>query len=343
MALRYRRMKSSDVDGCVSVIASHPVYSPRYGHNLVHLAPALRACLSLESLRAIVFEETLPDGAVRLMGAGVFVFVTDQFLAAAKSPPFFWIGPDLARLVCSKRSPLLPNDDLRAANALGGLNAVTWLWGISPDDIHRLEVRKHAMEAFYLEMRGFRLKELLGQGTVIEEIESALRSGGFLIGSDGRPMDSPDRPLSEVVGKPHVFCMTRDLMNKDFGSWTSALFVHQEPQIGFSPCEQRLLEEALRGGTDEEIAHELEISLSAVKKAWHSVYGRVESSSVGILPKSSSDSDLGDRGKGKKHRLLAYIREHLEELRPVSMKLLRESQCSRPSSSHDNKHLSTRA
>jgi hypothetical protein len=209
---------------------------------------------------------------------------------------------------------------------VGGLNAVTWIWGIGPEDVHRLDVRKHAMEAFYLEMQGFRLRELLGQGTVIEEVESAIRSGAYLLGPEGFPIDTPDRTMAEIVGEPHVFCMTKDLMNRDFGSWTSALFVHQEPGIGFSPGEQRLLEEALHGWTDEELAKELEISLSAVKKAWRSVYDRVDRCSVGILPASCDESENGDRGKGKKQRLLAYIREHPEELRPNSIKLLHRLQ-----------------
>jgi DNA-binding NarL/FixJ family response regulator len=189
----------------------------------------------------------------------------------------------------------------------------------------------------------FRLKEFLGQATVIEEVESAVRSGRFLIGSDGCPLDTPDRPMAEIVAKPHVFCMTRDLMNKDFGSWTSALFVHQEPKIGFPPAEQRLLEESLHGGTEDEIAQELEIPISAVKKTWRSIYDRVERSSMDILPKSSYDPDSSDRGKGKKHRLLAYVREHPEELRPVSFKLLRDSKRPKFSRSQNRKPISSRA
>ena len=68
MALRYRRMKPKDVDSCVAIVASHPIYGPRFGREIRSLGPALSASLSLESLRAVVFEEALPHGAVRLIG-----------------------------------------------------------------------------------------------------------------------------------------------------------------------------------------------------------------------------------------------------------------------------------
>jgi hypothetical protein len=40
-----------------------------------------------------------------------------------------------------------------------------------------------------------------------------------------------------------------------------SLFIYQPPQFGFRPSEQRLLMVAREGGTDEELAEELGISL----------------------------------------------------------------------------------
>jgi hypothetical protein len=56
---------------------------------------------------------------------------------------------------------------------------------------------------------------------------------------------------------------------------------------------------------------------------WVSIYQRVED----CLPELIGDplrSDLpaSGRGREKRRRLLAYLREHPEELRPVSRKLL---------------------
>jgi hypothetical protein len=66
---------------------------------------------------------------------------------------------------------------------------------------------------------------------------------------------------------------------------------------------------------DRQLADELGISISAVKKAWRAVYDRA----AAILSDASDHRSQDDtkRGREKKNRLLAYLREHGEELRPV--------------------------
>jgi len=73
----------------------------------------------------------------------------------------------------------------------------------------------------------------------------------------------------------------------------------------------------LRGFTDEELADELAISLSAVKKAWRSVYDRAAKALPRDLPDRTTEDIKAKRGKEKKQHLLAYLRGHMEELRPV--------------------------
>lgn len=326
MALHYRRMKLKDVDTCVEFIACHPVIGPRYEKNIFHLSSAVKTVLHLESVRAFLFEESSETGSARPFATAIVGFVSDEFVRRATKPPYFWIGPEITRLTLGGQSPFLSDEQLRAGNTSLGLNATTWLWGIGIRDVMRMEVHKHAMEAFHTELHGFRLKVLMGQSTGKEELKSILRDGGLLLSPTGKILDLPDKPLEEIVQSPHIFVMNRELLANQLGTWTSMLFVHQEPRIGFSQGEQRLLEEALRGGTDEELAMELEISTSAVKKAWRSIYNRVERSKIGILPSGSNEIETPDRGKGKKHRLLAYVREHPEELRPISMKLLNQAQ-----------------
>ena len=76
-------------------------------------------------------------------------------------------------------------------------------------------------------------------------------------------------------------------------------------------------------GADEHLAGALGTSLPAVKKTWVSIYCRVEDHLPSLVPESvQSDSTAGVRGREKRRRLLAYLREHPEELRPVREKLL---------------------
>ena len=118
-----------------------------------------------------------------------------------------------------------------------------------------------------------------------------------------------------------MFGLTRELALKRM-SWISSLFFYVTPRIGFAPNEQRMLLAALRGGTDEELSDELAISLSAVKKAWRSVYERAKKALPGSVlnDDETPGREEGDRGKQKKQRLLNYLRAHPEALRPHSRK-----------------------
>jgi len=98
-----------------------------------------------------------------------------------------------------------------------------------------------------------------------------------------------------------------------------ALFDYHPPMLGFNRSEQRLLSCALPGPTDEQLTEALGMSLSTVKKMWISIYRRVEGSLPELISDSfSSDTPASGRGREKRRRLLAYLREHPEELRPVS-------------------------
>lgn len=107
-------------------------------------------------------------------------------------------------------------------------------------------------------------------------------------------------------------------------TWISHFFYYQKPRFGLARGEQRLLARALGGGTDAELADELQVSLSAVKKTWTSIYRRVALHDE-VLALGTDREVEGDRGPEKKHKIIAYIHEHPEELRPVSLKLLEQA------------------
>ncbi|HKW63954.1 MAG TPA: hypothetical protein VJN89_15490 [Candidatus Acidoferrum sp.] len=323
MPLSYRPMRPQDVGACVQAAAANPAYAIRYEPILVELERALRRGLDLLAVRAVVFEES-QAAKTRTLGYGVATFLNDQFVLEIKQPPRFWIGVELAKRLARGEMPLLNDDELRLANTVGGLTVYSWLWVVLPREIERLEVRKHAMDSFAYQMDGFLLKELVGQATTALELETVIHSGGLLLGDDGR-YGPAEKNCEDIYREPHVFGVQREHALSRMGTWTSLLFVHRPPQIGFRPSEQRLLIEALRGGTDEELAAELQISSSAVKKTWRLIYERVQTNGLAIVEKTSYSEPEGDRGREKKHRVLAYVRLHPEELRPISIKLLRQA------------------
>jgi hypothetical protein len=172
--------------------------------------------------------------------------------------------------------------------------------------------------------RGFRLRELFAQADCLDHLYGMRNAGGlYFHRTKGRYEDFPEVNADNFADEPRNTGLTRDLAFGRSASWVGSLFLYRPPQVGFTRSEQRLLLSALDGGTDSELNNELGLSLSAVKQAWRAIYGRVAACLPDLVPDDlQEDPGTQDRGKQKKQRLLAYLREHPEELRPLSRKLL---------------------
>jgi hypothetical protein len=319
MSIQWRPMRPKDVRGCVEIVASHPVVGSRYGAAIQQLAKVWLNLIGQEAFRAIVFEEVTVR-STRLLGAGVSAFLRDDFFQQLKTPPVPWIGSALTERIVSGSSSLLSNKEIREANADGGLNLVVWEGIVRPEDFLRPEVNMAAVNAFVEQHRGFLLKEVISQTINSEQLTSSLNGGAMFLNSDGSYTSVlPDQPEA-LVAQPHFIGITRELAFSHPGTWLGSLFIYQSPQFDFRPSEQRLLLTALRGGTDEELSDDLGISLSAVKKTWGLIYERAAEHLPGFSSNhNGSTNGASERGKEKKQRLLTYLRDHPEEMRPASL------------------------
>jgi len=321
MTLRYRPMNPTDVNKCVETLTAHPDFHLQYDSESEPLRRALLHLVGSEGFRAYVFEET--DGKKpRHMGVGAIAFLTDAFTAETKRAPYFWIGAEIIRRLLTGQTPVLSDRQVRAANSSEGLTVFAWPLGFRSDDCREAEFLNALMGTFIYEVRGYNLKEFIGQATVVEGVRASLNSGAVLFTCKGFLEELPASGAEELLAQPHLVSILRAAALKHVGAWSTSIFVHTPARIGFSHSEQRLLQVALEGRTDEELADELEISVSAVKKAWSSIYGRVDRAALGIFGDSIGDTTPGDRGKEKKQRVLAYVRTRPEELRPVDLKLV---------------------
>ncbi len=70
--------------------------------------------------------EAIEENRVHLAGVGVGVFVRDSFLRELKTPPQFWFGPVLVQRILDGDSPVLSDQEVRAANSGEGLNQLVW-------------------------------------------------------------------------------------------------------------------------------------------------------------------------------------------------------------------------
>jgi hypothetical protein len=324
MGLQHRPMRPKDVAECARIIAAHPVIGPRYGSAIAELRPAWLRLLDCEAKRASIVEEV--DGShATICFVGVSVFVGEEFVRELKSPPLFWIGPELAKRIVQGDSPLLSDRQVREANSCGGLTMVTWEGCIRPEFEKHLEIHRRILNMFIEEHRGYLWKEAIAsQLESVGRLQWTIDTGGLLWNPErGRYMKSLDKDPREIIRKPHIVGVTRDIEHGRPGTWVGAIFDYHPPQIGFSRGEQRLLLSALSGGTDEEVSDDLDVSVFTVKNTWRSIYNRAAACMPELfLEPPHVDVRISERGKEKKRHLLTYLRDHPEELRPVSRKLL---------------------
>jgi hypothetical protein len=333
--ISYRPMRQRDIPECARIVATHPFLGPRYGDAIKDLPRVWRCLLESEASFSTALFEEKEGSKVRIHGVGISAFVTNEFIEEAKTPPFFWLGPELTRRVAESRSPLLTEKQLRDANSGEGLNVVIWQNGNHPDDVKRPESWEVGVNAFLTNHKGFRLNEVITQAETPEHFIGMLNSGALLYGySNVKLQDSLPLDPQQAVLEPHVVGLTREVALHQVGSWVASLFHYRTPRLGFNPSEQRLLWAALHsGGTDEELSNTLGVSLSAVKKTWRAIYTRVADRMPELIPtQRSGDTVMLDRGKEKRRRTIAYLREHSEELRPVSRKLLQLEETQRHTS-----------
>jgi hypothetical protein len=325
MGLHQRFMQPGDIRECVDIVANHPVIGPRYGPVINDLPAAWLRLLQSEAGNTNVVHAGEGSGG-RICFFGVSAIVRDDFLRELKTPPHFWLGPELTRRMTMGESPLLTGKQLREANSHDGLNLVCWESGFRLEYETNGEVQRYMMSGFIQAHRGYLWKEVISaQSWTPDHLDFILKTGGHLWNplAGGYMSSTLKTDLSDIVSKPHVVGITRDLevkRQRDWaGSWVGALFDYHPPRLGLNRSEQGLLSSALPGATDEQLAEILGVSLPAVKKRWVSIYRRVEDYMPELIIPDPPRSDIPaiGRGKERRRRLLAYLREHPEELRPV--------------------------
>jgi hypothetical protein len=321
MAIRWRPMDLKDVRECAEIVAAHPVIGPRYASALPKLRPAWSSLVGSEAAIMVVFEAIEGSRSV-ICGVGVAVFVHDEFLRELKKRPF-WIGPELAKRIVGGKSPVLSDKQFREANSSCGLNHVTWEGIVRPDFEENSELRRKLPTALIAEHRGLFLNEAIAnQMDSNERLRWTLEVGALLWDpAAGRYVERFPKDPHELIRNPHVVGISREAETRRTGTWVGALFDYTPPRCGFSTAERQLLSAALTGAIDQELSTKLSISMSTIKKNWGSIYRRAASSLPDVfLDNSPPVAGTGERGKEKRRYLLAYLREHPEELRPQSRK-----------------------
>jgi len=286
------------------------------GHELVgrrHAVAIWEGLAKSISFHAAAVESSQPIRGHQIVGFAASVFVTAAFAQRETANPQPGLNARLISSIASGQSAVLTGEQLARENALGSLHVVilqgnSALEGMTPTQSQA--VLKQVTLACLSFLDGYQIRQALNEGTSAAEIETATSFPNWTVLSrfedfhrkNPRNSWNRDRALLAIeFAKGPVFMVMGGRQH--------------EPILHFRIADQELLRAALNGLTDSELSEDLGLKLSALKKRWASIFDRVQVARPDLLP---SPLEHQSRGPQKRHRLLAYLRKHPEELRPFS-------------------------
>jgi len=280
------------------------------GDEIVDRRTALRIWKSLldhPAFQANVIESDRPIAGHSIVACGMGVFVTKAFADREIKTPRPGINSRIIAGLVSGDSVVLSRNQIAAGNAGEGLDFVnmygTWRDGIM-SAAQLAEAQALLGSSFVEHFAGYRFNRVLKEAVGHSRIALARATGTYRMVAE-----FPETGSALAVATP-------ESVSSAPYSVAAKLYRYKPPVLRLSPAEQRLLAAALAGKTDAELSIDLGLSIEAIKKRWMSIFERVEQFKPGILSRSDVDND--GRGPQKRHRVVAYIRTHPEELRPFS-------------------------
>src|SRR5215831_9852433 len=300
----WRPISESDLSKCLEI-------QPEcLGDQIVGRSTALRvwkALLDSPAFQANVIESERPLGGHKIVACGMGVFVTKTFADREITAPRPGLNSRIIAGVASGDSVVLNRGQIAAGNAGEGIDFVnmygTWRDGIMTAD-QLAEAQALLGTSFVEHFAGYRFNRVLKEAIGQSRIALARATGTYKILAEFQESGSA------------LAVVTRDSALAAPYSVAATMYRYQPPVLRLRPAEQKLLAAALTGKTDAELSAELELSIEAIKKRWMSIFDRIDEFKPGILSRGEADSD--GRGPQKRHRVVAYIRTHPEELRPFS-------------------------
>lgn len=308
-----------DVAACCALLEQFRfVYDNATWRNLPVLFSSL---LNVGAMQLCLVEEraVAPGSAIVAFCASIFVAEAFCSQARAKLPPY--LGLQIARQFRQGKLPALDRNQIAFANSKTGISVMTGFCGTQCDALPServFAVREKLAEAFRLAHQGYNLKEVIC-GPIGEDTLHWALDAGFRLRRDYSDFyHTANLQVPEAAKRPWLVGLTKEEALANYGSRASGLFVFTAPRFRFSFCEQAVLRRSLIGETDEEMALHLCISPWTVKKRWQSIYERVARADVKLLPSTIREIASESRGAERRRHLLDYLRQHPEELRPLS-------------------------
>jgi hypothetical protein len=306
----WRPLSKNDLPDC---LALQPAC---VGGEIVGRSRALRVWNGLlddPAFLANVIESERAIAGHKIIGCGMGLFVSRAFADLEIKSPRPGLNSRIIAAVAANDPVVLTRAQIGAGNATDGVDFVN-LYGTWPDGVMNAdqlaEVQSLLGTSFVEHFAGYRFNRVLKEAIGHSRIALARVTGTYKLIAD-----FPESDSALVVA-------TKETALSAPYSVAAKMYRYQIPVLRLRPAEQRLLTAAIDGKTDAELSSDLGLSVEAIKKRWMSIFDRVTEFKPEILSEPTEDpgnnADGDGRGRQKRHRVVAYIRNHPEELRPFA-------------------------
>jgi hypothetical protein len=304
-----RPIHHDDLDVCLSITHDPFMYGAERLRDLRELWLDI-ITRDIGHARVIVDEEK------RVVAFGVQVFVSnehaDRYWACLK--PF--IGSQILEAWCGGKTSFLNESGIARANGHQGVNLVTIHSGFREQTA---ECRAALEMAWVKCVVGLNVRSIIAE--IIGPVE-ALNAVARELGFGMRPYPEEllaNSPLPKGLCVRVIGGYAERLRDDSYNfAINNVLFNFRPPRFGFTTHQRQVLQLAtLNGYTDQQIAALLGSSSGGVKKHWQNVYDRFRDVDMQAIPELELIvHDAGRRGAECRRHVIAYLRDHPEELHP---------------------------
>lgn len=318
MNLNARLAAPGDLADCAKLFENHRAYPSE----LLQELPAIwLRLIREEAIRICVFEDRDQPPGKRVVACGATVFVTDECAEHTRCRAEPYLAVRLLRQDAIGETSILRSAEIGAANSGDGLNVVILHYAVKANgysDAERFALAHKSVESFIWLLRGYNLKQMLQElcdeispPFILDGLAQVLTDFGDYYRRTGVPAPPPGARF-------YLAGITREEAMAAPGRAIAPIFAYTPPRLFFSPCERRLLDRALLGETDRQLAKSLGRALPTVKSLWRTIYNRVGMVDPALLGnrRDAERECQPTRGRERRRRILEYLRQHPEELRP---------------------------
>lgn len=310
----WRPMREDDLTQCLQIAG------PRGGLDLVGTGKGrdiwARLLLS-PSFNGAVIESDVAISGCKVVGFGSSVFVSPAFADEELARPRPGLNSRILKSFERNEAVVLSETELKYLNTHSFLDLVVLCGCWNQSLLHpeqAAEIQTLLAVSFLEQHLGYRLRTLISE---------AIGEADRKFAEDSRMWKVHcEFPANSYQGASSGLCRALVVISRSEGSSVpgtvpAILFHSPAPTLGLRSADKRLLLAGNRGLTDVELAHELGLSISAVKKQWLSIFERIRMKCPDVFLGIHDEPNSETRGGQKRHRVLNYVRRHPEELRPT--------------------------